>query len=104
MVFASFVGNFNFDSFNPNFLFTCAVNFYLMILVVNLYILLVYCYTMLLGYTFPENGGSECMLMINEGFPDFDCHFVCDSATTPRCQAVDTDTLGHFIVSFWRWH
>ena len=52
MVFASFVGNFNFDSFNPNFLFTCAVNFYLMILVVNLYIVLVYCYTMLLGYTF----------------------------------------------------
>ena len=52
MVFASYVGNFNFDSFNPNFLFTCAVNFYLMILVVNLYIVLVYCYTMLLGYTF----------------------------------------------------
>ena len=52
MVFASFVGNFNFDSFNPNFLFTCAVNFYLMIHVVNLYIVLVYCYTMLLGYTF----------------------------------------------------
>ena len=25
MVFASFVGNFNFDSFNPNFLFTFAV-------------------------------------------------------------------------------
>ena len=49
MVFASFVGNFNFDSFNPNFLFTCAVNFYLMIRVVNLYIVLVYCYTMLLG-------------------------------------------------------
>ena len=56
MVFASFVGNSNFDSFNPNFLFTCAVNFYLMlftcavnfylmILVVNLYIVLVYCYT-----------------------------------------------------------
>ena len=52
MVFASFVGNFNFESFNPNFLYTCAVNFYLMILVVNLYIVLVYCYTMLLGYTF----------------------------------------------------
>ena len=41
MVFASYVGNFNFDSFNPNFLFTCAVNFYLMICVVNLYIVLV---------------------------------------------------------------
>ena len=26
MVFASFVGNFNFDSFNPTFLFTFAVN------------------------------------------------------------------------------
>ena len=52
MVFASFVGNFNFDSFNPNFLFTCAVSFYLMICVVNLYIVLVYCYTMLLSYTF----------------------------------------------------
>ena len=47
MVFVSFVGNFNFDSFNPNFLFSCAVNFYLIILVVNLYIVLVYCYTML---------------------------------------------------------
>ena len=40
MVFASFIGNFNFDSFNPNFLFSCAVNFYLIILVVNLYIVL----------------------------------------------------------------
>ena len=49
MVFASIEENFNFDSFNPNFLFTCAVNFYLMIHVVNLYIVLVYCYTMLLG-------------------------------------------------------
>ena len=54
MVFASFVGNFNFDSFNPNFLFTCAVNFYLMIRVVNLHIVLVYCYTMLLGNTFVD--------------------------------------------------
>ena len=42
MVFASFVGKFYFDSFNPNFLLTCAVNFYLMILVVNLYVVLVY--------------------------------------------------------------
>ena len=43
MVFSSFVGNFDFDSFNPNILFTLAVNFYLMILVVNLYNVLVYC-------------------------------------------------------------
>ena len=47
MVFASFVGNFDFDSFNPNILFTFAVNFYLMILVVNLYTVLVYLCTAL---------------------------------------------------------
>ena len=52
MVFASFVGNFDFDSFNPNILFTFAVNFYLMILVVNLYIVLVYNCIILLSYTF----------------------------------------------------
>ena len=48
MVFASFVGNFNFDSFNPNFLFTCAVNFYLMILVVML--TCIYCTCVLLYF------------------------------------------------------
>ena len=52
MVFSSFVGNFDFDSFNPNILFTFAVNFYLMILVVNLHIVLVYCCIMLLNYAF----------------------------------------------------
>ena len=52
IVFASFVENFHFDSFNPKSLFTFADNFYPMILVFNLYIVLVYCCIMLLNYTF----------------------------------------------------
>ena len=52
VVFASFVRNFHFDSFNHNLLFTFTVNFYLMSLVVNLYIVLVYCCIMLVNDTF----------------------------------------------------